>query len=607
MVPTAGRTTEDHGRERDGVVAYRHEAHSRAAWTHTPARLYQLYEIGKVLTRIDRIETAMHEILALVSATMSLRDAILLYEHPHGPRRTRTLLWHAEGVSTARLHAARTHAYAAFEYLAGSSAANSTDEEDAGLLPGARSEPDDPEQPANRGFVLLPLVLDRDHVFGVLQVDGVARLDETDLMFLDAVVGQLAIALDRHVVRQARQADAENRRLAAEATARAALRAEQAQRMLSETSERLANAPDERTAHAIVARAAIPYLADLCVLDAVAGSDGGEPVEVVVADPAMTPLVDRVRALVPAGLAMESDRSRLFADLTATDCMMIVPMIARGRMLGALTFVSVSSRRRYDLDDLALAEDLARRAALAIDNLRLYAQAQHAVRARDDLLAIVSHDLKNPLNNIVLCAMSLRRVVPPGDTTGLRRVEAIELSTRRMNRIINDLLDLASIAAGRMVVDLRTERVSALVVDAVESHEASAGHDRVRLDHDWIDRMLEVDCDRGRVLQIFGNLLGNAIKFTPAGGAVVLGAKVSGPDILFSVSDNGPGIAPDELPHVFDRYWQARRTAHLGNGLGLAIAKALVEAHGGRIWVESVLGHGTTFFFTIPQCAAAAR
>jgi len=508
------------------------------------------------------------------------------------------MLWRDDEVSSARVHEAREHARAGYAYLAGPAVSGCIDEESAVLLPVARTRGEERERAGDRGFVLLPLVLDGHRVFGVLQVDSAVRLDETDLMFFDALVGQLAIALDRLAVVRARQAEAEGRRMLAESAAALARSAEQAQRMLSETSERLADAPDELTVHAIVAHAAVAHLADLCVLDAIA-DDGRGVVEIVVADPAITPMVDLVRTRAPAGIAEES---RLFTDLAETESMMVVPMTARGRTLGAITFASVSGRR-YGLADLALAEDLAHRAALAIDNLRLHAQAQRAVRARDEILAIVSHDLKNPLNHIMLSAGALKEALAQSDSPGSRWLDAIQHASGRMDRIIMDLLDTASIAAGRMVVTIREQGVAQLVADAIEAHEGLAAQHSLRLEHGHVDDTLAFDCDHGRVLQVLGNLLGNAIKFTPPGGRVALDVALCGDDLLFSVSDTGPGIAPDELPHVFDRYWQSAKTAHLGTGLGLSIARALVEAHGGRIWAESQLGHGTTFFFTIPRRA----
>jgi len=288
---------------------------------------------------------------------------------------------------------------------------------------------------------------------------------------------------------------------------------------------------------------------------------------------------------------------------------MSVPVIARGRTLGALTFVAAESGRRYSTDDLDLAEEVGRRAALAIDNARLYEQAQRASQARQDILAIVSHDLRNPLGSILLRSYHLLKQVLPTEEPGCRArkdIEAIEHAARQMNRIITDLVDIASIESGYLKVEKKRHQVTPLVQEALDVHEPFATQKKVRLDLELPSEPLEVNCDRERVLQVFGNLIGNAIKFTPEGGTIKVHASRRGEEILFSVADTGAGIQPDELPHVFDRYWQAKKTARLGTGLGLSIAEGLVEVHGGRIWAESKLGHGATFFFTIPVVDAAA-
>src|SRR6266851_1911414 len=162
--------------------------------------------------------------------------------------------------------------------------------------------------------------------------------------------------------------------------------------------------------------------------------------------------------------------------------------------------------------------------------------------------------------------------------------------------LIEDLLDLASIEAGRLTVERKRHPVTPLVQEALELVEPMAAQKKLRLERELPSEPLDFDCDRERVLQVFGNLIGNAIKFTPEGGTIKVRAEMRGDETLFSVADTGPGIRPDELPHVFDRYWQAKKTARLGTGLGLSIAEGLVEAHGGHIWVESTPGRGSTFF-----------
>jgi signal transduction histidine kinase len=172
-----------------------------------------------------------------------------------------------------------------------------------------------------------------------------------------------------------------------------------------------------------------------------------------------------------------------------------------------------------------------------------------------------------------------------------------------MTRLISDLLDIASIEAGHLAVARQRHPAIPLVRDAAEVHGVAAAKAAVRLDVVLPDAPFTVDCDRDRILQVLGNLIGNALKFTPAGGTVFVQAERRRQDVLFSVRDTGPGIAPGDLLHIFDRFWQKKNTAHLGTGLGLSIVKGLVETHGGRVWAESTLDQGTTFFFTIPDVA----
>ena len=181
----------------------------------------------------------------------------------------------------------------------------------------------------------------------------------------------------------------------------------------------------------------------------------------------------------------------------------------------------------------------------------------------------------------------------------------IERSVNRMHRLLGDLLDIASIEAGHLSVEVQRCSVTALVSEAIELSGVPAAKKQLQLERVLPSKELQIECDRDRVLQVFGNLVGNAIKFTPSGGSIRVAVESRGEEALFSVADSGPGIAPEELAHVFDRFWQAKKTARLGTGLGLTIAKALVEAHGGRIWVESTLGKGATFFFTMPAVRAS--
>jgi signal transduction histidine kinase len=246
--------------------------------------------------------------------------------------------------------------------------------------------------------------------------------------------------------------------------------------------------------------------------------------------------------------------------------------------------------------------DMTNQHRVEMENVRLVGEAQEALRAREDLLAIVSHDLRNPLGVVLAStALLLKSNLPPDKQERARRqVEAIQRAGNRMNRLIRDLLDFASIQAGRLSVSLRPQDVTAMVNEVLEVTEPLAAGKSLRLTAE-VAPGLAIRCDHDRVIQLFSNLVGNAVKFTSdEGGTIAVRAAPDGDVALFSVADTGPGISADELPHVFDRYYQAQRRNRDGIGLGLSIARGIVEAHGGRIWVESEEGKGSTFFFTLP-------
>lgn len=287
---------------------------------------------------------------------------------------------------------------------------------------------------------------------------------------------------------------------------------------------------------------------------------------------------------------------------------MLVPLVARGRSLGVLSLFSVESKREYGSADLSFVEQLASRAAMAIDNARLYEETRRAVQVRDRILAVVSHDLKNPLNSVDMAtALLLGDAAVRGNDRMRRLLETVQRSAARMDRLIRDLLDMSSIQAGQLKIERSPCAIYDLVIEAIELHEPLALEKGISL-----RRLLAVDgyeaaCDRDRMLQVFSNLIGNAIKFGKAGDEVLVRAEVEPGIVHFTVTDDGPGIAPDEVPRIFDLYWQGTHDSRRGTGLGLFITKGIVEAHGGRVWAESALGEGTSVHFTLPTMANARR
>ncbi len=279
----------------------------------------------------------------------------------------------------------------------------------------------------------------------------------------------------------------------------------------------------------------------------------------------------------------------------------VAPLVARSGLLGAIGVVSSGTSRRYGARDIALVEELARRAALSVENARLYRAARAAIQSRDDVMGIVAHDLRNPLNTINLHAMLLATHDVAKEPAG-----AIRRASQRMNRIIQDLLDVTRMEAGRLPLDRVRTHVESLVADVVTAQRPLALAAGLELRHELGREIPAVWADRDRVFQIFENLVGNAVKFTSRGGTVTIGASARENEVLFWVADSGAGIALEDQPHVFDRFWQARSTRRHGAGLGLPIVKGIVEAHGGRLWLESTPGRGTTFFFTLPAAVEPA-
>jgi signal transduction histidine kinase len=245
----------------------------------------------------------------------------------------------------------------------------------------------------------------------------------------------------------------------------------------------------------------------------------------------------------------------------------------------------------------------------ADDEHEMRKAAEELARAREQVLAVVAHDLRNPLSTILGAASLLED--PTQDAREIRETLAlIHRAVDRMNRLIGDLLDVTRLEAGRLVLEQEPIAVRDLLAQTLESWEATAASRGLSFEVDPVSEGLAVFADRSRVLQVLDNLVGNAVKFSDAGGRIAVRATrgEGTTEVRFSVSDTGPGIPPEVLKELFQRFWQANAADRRGIGLGLAICKGIVEAHGGRIWCESQLGHGARFTFTLPishQTAAA--
>jgi signal transduction histidine kinase len=274
---------------------------------------------------------------------------------------------------------------------------------------------------------------------------------------------------------------------------------------------------------------------------------------------------------------------------------------ARDRLALREQHISLEQTARLEVEQAVLR---LRELAEDEDAARLYQAAREGIRARDELMVTVSHDLRGPLASISLVAGMLL----PADAASTdqssklaRQVVVIGRAVRRMDQLIGDLLDIATIESGHLALrKMRTES-SWLLGDVIETLALPGQAPRLEVDPGEVD--LFVDCDRQRILQVFGNLVGNAFKFSEAGTAIQLAAVRCGDQIELSVKDRGPGIPAEQLGRIFDRFWKGNQHAREGTGLGLAISRGIVEQHGGKLWVESTLGEGTKFTFSLPATA----
>ena len=408
-------------------------------------------------------------------------------------------------------------------------------------------------------------------------------------------------------------------------------RAEATQRFLLEASRRLSGSLDVETTLRQVADLVIPERADYVMVHLVDEQGEVRTAAAVHRDPEQSELVRRaggalgaiarvLRSGEPELVPEVSDdwlrsacrdaTQRPVLDALRTRSLMLVPLRAGERVIGAITFGVTGQRAGYTEHDLVVAEDFCGSAALALENARLYRGAQQASRIRDEVLRIVAHDLRNPLNTILLSAGVLGELLglsSEGHPAEKRQLDMIRRSVHRADRLIQDLLDVARLEAGQLAVQPTPQPAAALVQEAVELPRALADEKRIRLEAELPDSIPQVAADRDRILQVFSNLIDNAIKFTPEGGRITVRAKPGVGEVVFSVQDTGSGIPEEQRARLFDPFWQARRARRAGAGLGLAIARGIVQAHGGRMEVESEVGKGTTMSFTVPTAERQRR
>jgi signal transduction histidine kinase len=480
-----------------------------------------------------------------------------------------------------------------------------------------------------RGWLAAPLIARDGHTMGLIQLSD--KYSDEFTQEDEAVLVQLA-----HMASVA----IENARLyEAERDAHGAAEASQQRlRFLVEASEILSSSLEYETRLSSLAQLTVPYLADWCLIDML--QEGGAIHRLAIAhvDPSKESLARQLQLRYPSikpeaphtilkvlqsgrpWLDSAVSETRLAAEARDAEHLemlrtlgfkseMVVPLVARERALGTITFVMGESGRIYGPADLALAEELARRAAMAVENARLYQEARTSAQAREELLSIVSHDLKNPLASIKGYAQLLRRRIErleiPDAPRLLDGLTKIDTGSARMVAQIDELLDAARLRAGQPL-DLNLQRIDlvALIRQVAAERQQTTQKHAIQV----VAGVPELygAYDAARIERVFANLLANAIKYSPQGGAIVVEiTRQPGDDNLWAVvavSDQGIGIPTDDLPHIFDRFRRAGNIApHIqGAGIGLSSARQIVEQHNGTIDVASQEGVGSTFTVRLP-------
>ena len=413
---------------------------------------------------------------------------------------------------------------------------------------------------------------------------------------------------------------------------------EHAQRFLSEASAVLASSLDYQTTLEQVAQLTVPELADWCTVHIIEEDGSIDQIAVAHTDPAKLEWAYQIRDNYPmnpdgargAAFTLRTGQSDLLPEipdellvLSARDSehleilrqvgfrsVMTVPLRTQARILGVISFVSAESERKYTSADLELAEELARRASLAIDNAQLYrvaqrdrAKAEAANRIKDEFLAVLSHELRSPLNPILGWAKLLRTGRLDGTKTQ-QALETIERNAKLQAQLIEDLLDVSRILQGKMTLNVAIVNLAATIEAALETVRLAAEAKHIQIQTKFNPISGTVSGDTNRLQQVVWNLLSNAVKFTPTGGRIEVQLEQVGTYAQIQVKDTGKGISPDFLPYVFDYFRQEDGTTTRkfgGLGLGLAIVRHFTELHGGTVQADSPGQNlGATFTIRLP-------
>jgi PAS domain S-box-containing protein len=457
---------------------------------------------------------------------------------------------------------------------------------------------------------------------GLILVDEViSPVDSDGFVVIAKDLTERASSAERHAASEIREAEGLSRERALRAELQAA---ERRASFLAEASSILvATSLDFDSTVKALARLAVSRLADWCVIHSILDNDELRISHVAHHDPEaerqLSAVVDgvgqtdweqAVRSVISTGQSqilefsglLSAEDGRGLADEFRGEAVMITPLMGRGRVLGAITLVGGSPQRSYDEDDLVLAEELGRRAAIALDNARLYHQAQDASRAKGDFLAVISHELRTPLNAIMGYSDLLDARIS-GDLTDKQRrqIDRIRASARHLLQLIEEILSFARIESGGDEVRPELVDAATLVDEVVAVTEPLAAGKGLEFRID-AKPGVALETDAGKARQVLVNLMSNAIKFTDR-GSVTISMRPQGEHVVFDVADTGVGIAADQIDRIFDPFWQAERpnTRRVGGtGLGLSVSRRYVRLLRGDLEIRSEPGRGTCVTVTLP-------
>jgi signal transduction histidine kinase len=409
-------------------------------------------------------------------------------------------------------------------------------------------------------------------------------------------------------------------------------RAARAMEVLAEASAVLSSSLDYEETVAGVARMVVPDLADWCAVDVLDPDGDLQRLAVAHVDPAKAQWAYELYQRFPPNkdaptgayntlrtgetefipevteemlAAVTDPELRPIIDTIGFTSVITAPMMVRARPVGVLTLVSAESRRQYTAADVRLAEDLARRAAVAIDNARLYQEAQQAVHMRDQFLSIAAHELKTPLTSLLGYTQLVQRRTQREGTLNERDQRALTLvsdQAARLNRMVSSLLDLSRLESGQLSIERAPVDLRALTQRLIEEVQPSLSQHRLVLDAPALPLMIEGDALR--LEQVLQNLIQNAVKYDPQGGVITVQVSRQGDTACIAVTDQGIGIPAQALPNLFSRFYRAPNVNPQqisGMGLGLYVVKEIVALHGGTVNVTSTEGQGSTFTICLPR------